>query len=223
MVKLEPKSDAMIGVYGGTFDPVHFGHLRTILEVKEALALQQVRLVPCAQPVHRGQPGATVEQRFSMLQKATEGLSGFVIDPREMVRDKPSYMIETLRSLRKQFLQQPLVLIMGGDAFGDIENWFQWQQLFDYAHIVVMQRPGSQFERVNLQPFLLAKLTHKSTDLARLNQGHLYFQTVIQLDISATQIRQKVARHESIDFLLPDNIIKYIADNDLYQGDLTAL
>jgi nicotinate-nucleotide adenylyltransferase len=223
MAKLELKFDAMVGVYGGTFDPVHFGHLRTVLDVKEALGLQQVRLVPCSQPVHRGQPGATVEQRFTMLQKATEGLSGFVIDSREMGRDQPSYMIETLRSLRKQFPQQPLLLIIGGDAFGDIEKWFQWQQLFDYAHVVVMQRPGSHFENVNMQPFLQAKVTHKATDLAWLNHGHLYFQPVIQLDISATQIRQKVARHESIDFLLPDNIIKYITDNDLYQGDFTAL
>jgi nicotinate-nucleotide adenylyltransferase len=222
MDKLEPKTKAMIGVYGGTFDPVHFGHLRTILEVKERLGLQQIRWVPCAQPVHRGRPSATVQHRFAMLQQATENIPDFIVDTQEMVRDKPSYMIETLKSLRQQFRQQSLVLIIGGDAFEKINTWFQWQQLFDYAHIVVMQRPGSNLEDVNLALFLQEKLTNNAADLARKAQGYLYFQNVIQLDISATQIRQKVAQHESIDFLLPNNIIKYIRDNDLYLGDSNA-
>ncbi len=223
MAKLEPKSDAMIGIYGGTFDPVHFGHLRTILEVKERFSLDQVRLVPCAQPVHRGRPVATAEQRFIMLQKATEGLSGFVVDSREIVRDKPSYMIETLKSLRNEFPQQSLLLILGSDAFAGIENWFQWRQLFDYAHIIVMQRPGSSFDAVTLQSFLQTRLTQKMTDLAQFKHGCLYVQLGIQLDISATQIRHKIVHNESIDFLLPDNIIKYIAENDLYHDNFTAL
>lgn len=222
MDKLEPKTKAMIGVYGGTFDPIHFGHLRTILDVKERLGLQQIRLVPCSQPVHRGRPCATVQHRFAMLQQATENISGFVVDTQEMVRDKPSYMIETLKSLRQQFRQQSLILIMGGDAFEKINTWFQWQQLFDYAHIVVMQRPGSDIDNVNLPLFLQVKLTQNAADLARKEHGCLYFQNVIQLDISATQIRQKVAQHESIDFLLPNNIIKYIRDNNLYLGDFNA-
>lgn len=223
MVKLEPKPDAMIGIYGGTFDPVHFGHLRTILEVKETFSLDQVRLVPCAQPVHRGRPVATPEQRFIMLQKATEGLSSFVVDSREIVRDKPSYMIETLKSLRNEFPQQSLLLILGSDAFAGIENWFQWRQLFDYAHIIVMQRPGSSFEAVTLQSFLQTRLTQKMTDLAQFKHGFLYVQLGIQLDISATQIRHKISNNESIDFLLPDNIIKYIAENDLYHDNFTSL
>ena len=222
MDKLEPNTKAMIGVYGGTFDPIHFGHLRTILDVKERLGLQQIRLVPCSQPVHRGRPRATVQHRFAMLQQATENISGFVVDTQEMVRDKPSYMIETLKSLRQQFRQQSLILIMGGDAFEKINTWFQWQQLFDYAHIVVMQRPGSDIDNVNLPLFLQVKLTQNAADLARKEHGCLYFQNVIQLDISATQIRQKVAQHESIDFLLPNNIIKYIRDNNLYLGDFNA-
>lgn len=222
MDKLEPKTNAMIGVYGGTFDPIHFGHLRTILDVKERLGLQQIRLVPCSQPVHRGRPCATVQHRFAMLQQATENISGFIVDTLEMVRDKPSYMIDTLKSLRQQFRQQSLILIIGSDAFEKINTWFQWQQLFDYAHIVVMQRPGSDIENVHLPLFLQAKLTKNATDLARKSHGYLYFQNVIQLDISATQIRQKVAQHESIDFLLPNNIIKYIRDNDLYLGDFNA-
>jgi len=222
MDKLEPKNKAMIGVYGGTFDPVHFGHLRTILDVKERFGLQQIRLVLCAQPVHRGRPSATVQHRFAMLQQATENIPDFIVDTQEMVRDKPSYMIETLKSLRQQFVQQSLILIIGGDAFEKINTWFQWQQLFDYAHIVVMQRPGSNIENVNLTLFLQEKLTKNAADLAQKEQGYLYFQNVIQLDISATQIRQKVAQHESIDFLLPNNIIKYIRDNDLYLGDFNA-
>jgi nicotinate-nucleotide adenylyltransferase len=163
-----------------------------------------------------------VQHRFAMLQQATENISGFVVDRQEMVRDKPSYMIETLKSLRQQFRQQSLILIMGGDAFEKINTWFQWQQLFDYAHIVVMQRPGSDIDNVNLPLFLQVKLTQNAADLARKEHGCLYFQNVIQLDISATQIRQKVAQHESIDFLLPNNIIKYIRDNNLYLGDFNA-
>ena len=205
----------MIGIFGGTFDPIHYGHLRSALEVKEIFGLTEVRLIPSAQPPHREQPAATALMRLQMLELAVKNQPGLIIDTRELNRNGVSYMVDTLKSLRKEFKDEPLLLFVGSDAFNHLKTWYQWQQLFDYAHIVVMTRPG--FNILNLDEFFKARLTNEITELAHNLEGKLYFQQVTQLDISATAIRDMIMEQRNPGFLLPDTIIAYIRQHKLYQ------
>lgn len=133
----------MIGLLGGTFDPVHHGHLRIALEAKEALGLTEVRFIPCRQPPHRGDASATAQQRLDLLRLACGDMPGFAVDTRELERPGPSYMVDTLASLRAERGDEPLCLILGWDAFLGLPGWHRWQNLLDYAHLAVVQRPGS--------------------------------------------------------------------------------
>lgn len=204
----------MIGIYGGTFDPVHYGHLRTALEVKEIFALDEIRLIPCSQPAHRAAPLTNAEMRFQMLTLAVDGQAGMLIDRRELDREGYSYMVDTLKSLTIENPDQSLLLFIGTDAFKGLAAWHQWQCLFDYAHIVVMTRPGYKHEE--LAEFLLSKVTENRADLEREKAGYLFFQPVTQLDISATVIRDKLKSGMNPSFLLPDKVIDYIKQNKLY-------
>lgn len=208
----------MIGVYGGTFDPIHYGHLRTALEVRGKLGLSELRLIPSSQPPHRDQPTASAESRLEMLQLAVQDMPGFVIDTRELERKGASYMVDTLKSIRDEIGESPLLLITGTDAFENLTDWHQWQKLFDYAHFIVMSRPGSRHVIVEMDSFFQDRLTESKFDLEREGFGRLFFQEVTQLDISATQIRRLIIKKESPRFLLPDSIIEYIRQHRLYAG-----
>lgn len=209
----------MIGIFGGTFDPVHYGHLRSALEVKDIFGLDEVRLIPCANPPHREQPAVTAEMRLQMLGLAIKNQPGLKIDTRELDRHKtdqtPSYMVDTLKSLRQEFPAEPLLLFIGTDAFKHLTGWHQWQQLFDYAHIVVMTRPG--FETQELDDFFKVRLAKNINELAQDSAGKLCFQQITQLDISATVIRDMIARKQNPGFLLPDAVIEYIKQHKLYE------
>ncbi len=205
----------MIGIFGGTFNPVHYGHLRSALEVKDVFGLDEVRLMPCFQPPHREQPSVTASMRLQMLELAIKNRPGLKIDTRELDRQGPSYMVDTLESLRREFPDQPLLLFIGADAFEHLTAWHQWQQLFNYAHIVVMTRPGYQAQ--DLDDFFKPRLTADKQDLAEQPAGKLFFQAVTQLDISATAIRKLIAEHQNPGFLLPDAVIDYIKQHSLYQ------
>jgi nicotinate-nucleotide adenylyltransferase len=205
----------MIGLFGGTFDPIHYGHLRSALEVKEIFGLKEVRLIPSAQPPHREQPSATPLMRLHMLELAIKNQPGLIIDTRELNRNGASYMVDTLKSLRQEFPNEPLLLFIGSDAFNHLITWHQWQHLFDFSHIVVMTRPG--FKTQNLDDFFKARLAAGITELAHNVAGKLYFQQITQLDISATAIRNMIAEQQNPGFLLPDNVIDYIKQHQLYQ------
>ncbi|MFI3155672.1 MAG: nicotinate-nucleotide adenylyltransferase [Methylococcaceae bacterium] len=210
----------MIGIFGGTFDPVHYGHLRSALEVKDIFGLDEVRLIPCANPPHRDQPAVPAEMRLQMLELSIKNQPGLIIDTRELDRHKlseqmPSYMVDTLKSLRREFPTDPLLLFIGTDAFKYLTGWHQWQRLFDYAHIVVMTRPG--FEIQQLDGFFKARLAKDTKELTQAGAGKLCFQQVTQLDISATAIRNMIARKQNPVFLLPDAVIEYIKQHQLYE------
>lgn len=207
----------MIGIYGGTFNPVHYGHLRTALEVKECFDLDEVRLIPCSQPAHRDAPLTPPEKRFEMLKLAVKNQPDLIVDRRELDRDGPSYMVDTLRSIRKEFSATPLLLFMGTDAFKGLKQWHQWQSLFDYAHIVVITRPG--YQSPELSGFLSEKLIDSTEGLSSKSAGHLFFQSVTQLDISASMIRQIITTEGNPGYLLPECVIKYIKKNQLYKND----
>lgn len=209
----------MIGIYGGTFDPVHYGHLRTALEVGEALALEELRFVPCQIPPHRGTPGASAGQRLRMLREAlADSEPRLRIDPRELERPGPSYMVDTLESLRAELGKVPLGLILGMDAFLGLTGWHRWEALFDLAHIVVMQRPGYRPEWVpELQQQLAGRMTEQPEILRASQSGRVYCLTVTQLEISASRIRHVIASQRSARYLTPDAVLAVIREEHLYQ------
>jgi nicotinate-nucleotide adenylyltransferase len=208
----------MIGIFGGTFDPVHYGHLRSALEVKEIFGLDEVRLIPSSQPPHRSQPHATANMRVQMLNLAIANQPDLTIDTREIDRAGASYMVLTLESLRQDFPDQPLLLFIGSDAFSQLTSWYQWQRLFDFAHIVVLTRPG--FPVLQLDDFFSARQAGDRDELAQTLSGKLYCQPITQLDISATAIRKIFADRHNPAFLLPDAVIAYINQNKLYQAQI---
>ena len=204
----------MLGIYGGTFNPVHYAHLRTALEVGEIFGLETVKLIPCHLPPHRDQPEVSAEERLRMLEIAVGDTPGLQIDRRELSREGPSYMVDTLKALKIDHSDKRLLLFIGADAFNGLQNWYRWQALFDYAHLVVMTRPG--YETPLLPVELRARLIRHQHELNDQSAGFLYFQSVTALDISATTIRQLIADGRNPKFLLPDGVIDFIRQHHLY-------
>ncbi len=206
----------MLGIYGGTFNPIHYGHLRAAIEIKEYFSLEQIRFIPCYQPVHKHTDIANADMRWHMLKLALKDISGMVADKRELQRQGNSYMLDTLISLKQDFPQQKLLLIIGTDAFLQLSSWYKWQQLFDYAHILVMQRPNIPLTPVS--EFLQTRICNNIATFNAQQCGKIFFQNITQLDISASLIRTQHAAGKNIRFLLPDQIINYIQTQQLYRN-----
>lgn len=203
-----------IGILGGTFDPIHYGHLRPALDVAERFDLAEIRLIPSARPPHRGQPLATPEQRLAMLELAVAGNKTFVVDDRECHRQGKSYTIDTLVSLKQELPKRPLYLLLGTDAFYGLPMWHRWQELLDFTHIIVMTRAGEDAT----MPTALADWEISDVDemdLALL-AGKVYRCDVSQLAISATQIRKLLSNNKSPQFLLPDAVLEYAQQEKIY-------
>jgi nicotinate-nucleotide adenylyltransferase len=209
----------MIGVLGGTFDPVHFGHLRPALEVQEALALDEIRLIPCHIPPHRPQPHATAGQRVAMLEAAVRAHPAFRIDTRELQRNGPSYTFDTLASLREELGDAGLCLLMGMDAFRDLTTWHHWDELIGLCHLVVMTRPGADVPAGGeLAGFIRRHRVTEGAGLRRQPAGLLLFQPVTALAISASRLRELLAAGLSPAFLMPEAVIEIINREGLYRG-----
>ena len=210
----------MIGIYGGTFDPVHYGHLRTALEVSQAFQLTELRFVPCQTPPHRGVPAAGAEHRLAMLRLAIAGQAGFLVDERELNRPGPSFMFDTMQSLHQDTDNECFCLVIGMDAFLSFHLWHRWQELSDLCHIVVMTRPGYQFSESDtvyeLAEFVKSRLVIEKELLNTRSAGLFYLQVVSQLEISATQIRALCHSGGDLHYLLPDRVIEYINEHHLY-------
>lgn len=211
-----------MGVFGGTFDPIHYGHLRTAFEVLQALRFNEVRFMPCGMPPHRGTPVALPEQRLAMVEAATEGQHGFVVDDRELHRDGPSYSVDTLAALRGEFPLRPIALIIGMDAFLSLPKWYHWQEILQLAHIVVAHRPGWKAPDIGPLGELLAERgTHRIGDLHQAKSGHIYILDVTQLEISSTDIRDLVSAGRDSRFLMPDAVREYIRESGCYDREPT--
>ena len=210
----------MIGLLGGTFDPIHFGHLRPALEAYQSLGLQELRFIPCGEPPHREQPQATSQQRLIMARAAIAGQPGFMVDDRELRRDGPSYMADTLHSLREELGGQvPLCLILGLDAFLGLESWYRWESLFDYAHLAVTHRPGWSLHELPGESQLAQQVRERHTHTSQLGEhaaGKITFLSVTQLDISASGIRQELAAGRDVRYLLPDSVQELIIMQHIY-------
>jgi nicotinate-nucleotide adenylyltransferase len=213
MSKLTPA----IGILGGTFDPIHFGHLRTALELQRALDLFEVRLIPCFQPVHRKLPVASPEQRLMMVKKAIEQEPALTVDACEIERKGPSYTIDTLHSLREKMSSTPFCLIMGIDALLSFSSWHKWEEILTLAHLVVAHRPQYHLPQTGIVADLLKeRLTHNVTDLHENLAGCIFLQAVTPLEISSTDIRKQFALGDNPRFLLPDSVYNYIKQHGTY-------
>ncbi|MCD6046238.1 MAG: nadD [Gammaproteobacteria bacterium] len=208
--------DKAIGIFGGAFDPIHYGHLRLALDFLQILNLSEVRFVPCKSPVHKDANIATPEQRLALLNLAIQNMPQFCIDDREIKRDTPSYMIETVKSLRADYPNTSLCLLLGSDAFLGLDQWKDWQQLLDYVHIVVGLRAGTPFLLNEVLSQFLAEKQEDTTDLEQKLNGSIYIQNISQLAISASDIRSQIAAHLNVRFLLPDSVYDYIKQHQLY-------
>jgi nicotinate-nucleotide adenylyltransferase len=210
----------IIGILGGTFDPVHYGHLRLALDVKEHYALDEVRLMPCKIPPHKTQLVASEQQRLNMLQLAILNEPSLTLDTRELHRAGPSYTIDTLTSLRTEFgTEHALCLIMGFDAFLSLPTWHRFDELIGLAHLIVMQRPG--FDMASLGQMRDFYQTHCAVTPAQLRQqpsGLVSLFAARQMAISASEIREKIRERHSVRYLLPDSVWDYIDVHDLYRN-----
>lgn len=216
-----------IGVFGGSFDPVHIGHLRMVLEAGQALKLDAVHWVPSARPPHRDPALASNPQRLAMLRLAVRDVPGWQVDERELNRDGPSWTVDTLQSFREQYPEATLFLMMGGDAFDAFESWHRWEQILELAHIVVMQRPGdasrpdpgldsgSRCDRVAGQS--LDDQLEAAADCTRQQSaGCIIRLSLSSLAIASSDIRARLRRGESARFLLSDAVVDYVDAQGLY-------
>jgi nicotinate-nucleotide adenylyltransferase len=214
---LENTTEKAIGILGGTFDPIHHGHLRLAIELYERLDLAEVRLIPAAHPPHRRSPTASAQLRLQMLQAAIAGIPGLVIDDRELHRSGPSYTVDTLSSLREEYPHRSLGLILGMDAFINLPQWYQWQRLITLGHLLVVHRLGTQMPSLSaLQDWFSQHQANHLADLNRQLTGCIWVEEIPLLSISATQIRTLIATGKNPRYLLPLAVLDIINTHQLY-------
>lgn len=217
----ESASRRLIGILGGTFDPIHFGHLRMAENLADVLQLDEVRFIPSANPPHRQAPGTSATDRCELVRLAIADNPRFILDDRELHRAGASYTIDTLLSLRAEFGDDAaLCLTMGSDAFAEFDSWHRWKEVCGLCHLVLVERPHIQITEA-LRPALQALLRERYTDqpvtLAATAAGHITIQRINALDISATGIREDFVKYRSPRYLLPDSVIDYIQRHRLYR------
>lgn len=206
-----------LGIFGGTFDPIHFGHLRTAFELLQELELAEVRFVPAGDPPHRAPPLCNAPHRLAMVRAAASHQPGFVVDDRETRRPGPSYTVTTLRELRAECPGRPVCLIVGMDAFLGLPQWHEWQQVLQLAHLVVAHRPGWVAPDSGTLGELLAKCgTTRVADLHATAAGRIHVRAVTQLEISSTDLRDLIVSGRDPRYLLPDSVRDIIRDTSCY-------
>ena len=216
-------STGPIGIFGGTFDPIHFGHLRLAEELADAAKLGEVRFVPSGTPPHRTSPGASAADRVEMCRLATSDNPRFSVDDREMRRAGPGYTFDTLTELRNEVgAARALVLLLGADAFLDLATWHRWRGLFDLAHIVVAYRPGFPIDSWHarmpepLAHEYAARYMQQPLAVHLAPAGGIAAVSMTGLDISATFVRTALKARTSVRYLVPDTVVGYIESRSLY-------
>ena len=206
-----------MGIFGGTFDPIHCGHLRTAFELMQELRLAEVRIIPAGAPPHRDQPIADPGLRLAMVRAAIVDQRGFVVDDREVRRTGMSYSVDTLTDLRAAFPQRSLCLILGMDAFLGLPNWHRWRDILSLAHIVVAHRPGWKAPITGpLGEMMVDHGTGSSQDLDNALAGRIYIHGVTQLEISSTDLRNIITSGRDPRYLVPDAVRDIINETGCY-------
>lgn len=207
----------MIGILGGSFDPIHYGHLHIAQALYQQLHLREVRFIPCKNPVIDKKVYANAQQRLIMLQRALQDYPYFSIDERELQRTTPSYTIDTLISLRSELGNTPLGLILGDDNLAGLNHWHQWQSLIQYAHLLIVPRPDqAKTYPADIDAFVKRYQIDDPSLLSQQASGLLLTTHVKPLPISATFIRKKIASGQYPVGLLPPNVLDYILEQKLY-------
>lgn len=216
----------LIGILGGTFNPIHYGHLRMAQEIAEALKLNEVRFIPSANPPHKALPTVSADSRAEMVQLAIADNPLFKLDTRELNRSGASYTIDTLVSLRseinpEQNSKTAFCLIMGTDAFVKFNTWHRWQEILSYCHIILVQRSVESSEQQPLADELAQLLqnlyTENVSDLSSQEAGFIHMQNITSLSISSTMIRSAFRLKRIPRYLTPPSIIEYIEENQFYK------
>ncbi|SIS45243.1 nicotinate-nucleotide adenylyltransferase [Neptunomonas antarctica] len=203
---------------GGTFDPIHYGHLRTALEIQQWLDVESVYLMPANVPVHRETPGSTSAARLAMIERAISGENTLRCDPREILSDRPSFTIYTLEALRKELGSEiPVCMVIGMDSFLTLDQWYRFDEYLSKCHIIVAARPGYHFKpNQKLQQLLTEHQVSEKSDVLTQAAGGILLHELTPLSISATHIRELLSNGLSPRYLLPDSVWDYIQQNKLY-------
>lgn len=208
-----------IGIFGGTFDPVHIGHLRTALELREHLGLDAMHLMPCGDPAHRATPLTSAAHRLAMVELAVADEAGLVADDCEVRRGGQSWTVDTLTELRAEWGSElPLCLCIGMDSLVQLNTWKRWRELIGLAHIVVAARPGWAVPVTGeVADFITQTRTADKAALLNVPAGHLYIAEMTLLPVAATDMRSALHSGHSIRYLTPDAVVDYIQYHHLYQ------
>jgi len=206
-----------IGLFGGTFDPIHYGHLRTAFELLQTLKLAQVRFLPTGSPPHRDAPLAASELRLQMVRAAVAGQPGFSVDDREIRRSGVSYSIDTVTELRAEHPQRSLCLLLGMDAFLGLPTWHRWRELFELCHVVVAHRPGWKAPMMGpLGQLMVDRGTGSVRELHGSPSGRIYVQAVTQLEIASTDLRSLITTGSDLRYLVPEPVRDLIVRTGCY-------
>ncbi|MGM0524902.1 MAG: nicotinate-nucleotide adenylyltransferase [Pseudomonadota bacterium] len=204
-------------LFGGTFDPIHNGHLKAARALVEELHIGTLHLMPNAVPPHREQPGATGEQRLKMVQLACQPHFNLVAEDFELNSNEPSYTVKTLQHFQQKYPADTLLFIMGMDSLVSLDSWYQWQQLLNHSHLLVMPRPGYKMDNASasLRDYIAQHKTDKAAALENHQHGLIYIADTPLVDVSATQVRQQLAAG-CTDVPVPESVLNYIQQQQLY-------
>ncbi|MGS2720559.1 nicotinate-nucleotide adenylyltransferase [Paraglaciecola aestuariivivens] len=214
-----------LGIFGGTFDPIHFGHIQPILEAATLTHIKKIALLPCFIPSHKSAASASSQHRFKMLELVCQHHPIFYPDPRDIKRNIPTVSIDSLKELRAEHPRSPLCFFIGTDSLYTLTSWYQWEALFDYCHFIVCHRKGQAVDALSqdpqrqtqLQKLLKDKQTLDPQDLHTRLNGHIYLADTQPLTLSSSAIRQQLGTHSLEANLLPSEVLTYIQQHKLYQ------
>lgn len=208
-----------VALLGGTFNPIHFGHLNLANCLVDYLQVESVRMIPCAIPPHRETPSVSAEQRLAMLQLAIDDHPLLTSDDLELRKSTPSYSIETVQQIRQQVGKEtPLFFCIGMDSLLTIDSWHHWQQLLDYCHLAICPRPGYKLPiKGHLAEWIEQNLCDDIERVKTLAQGCLHLCKIPLKDISSTAIRDSIKCAQSIDHLTPKSVVNFITKHSLYE------
>ena len=213
----------LVGIFGGTFDPIHYGHLRIAEEIVETVGLQKMYFVPAGIPRLRHSPVASPQHRVEIVRLAIQKNPDFVLDEREIYRDSVSYSIDTAREFKQEFGEEVrLCLVLGADAFIKLSEWNNWKELFNLCHFIVSTRPGYTLTLIKellskeLREECSQRWVSNTESLKKNASGLIFIASTTMLDISATTIRAHIAVGRSVRHLVPSVTVNYISENKLY-------